>query len=385
MQKLDPAPGLRMGPHNCQESVGCASHPSAVELFASLLNIFTARGFSEKSALPVTYFAISTWFSDCLPEAPCLLIAGPGPEARLLLELLECVVAHPQPLFELTRAGFLALDMNLEPTLLIVQEGITASLWNLIRASNYRNGQIAGAKGMQKIYCAKAIYLGAESTAAGSDRSLLQVDLSPLRGGLLVLEADEKQGLIAEFQPKMQAYRQHNWVHVRDARFDLPELSSAIRILARVLGAPIVSAPELQAALGPLLREYQEALSEGLWCDPKCVVIEAALFYSHDTQLERVHVKEITDTANTILRGRGESWQIEAKAVGGILRHFGLSPKRDAKGFSVRLENGARRQIHQVASRLQVAAAQQGAMSCAHCVEFFRGEPVTDGQLASTE
>jgi hypothetical protein len=385
MHEHDPAPGRRIAPDTCQESIGCAPHPSARELFTSLLKIFTARGFSEKCALAVTYFAIATWFSDCLPEAPCLLITGPSPEARLLLEMLECVVFHPQPLFELTGAGFLALDMNLEPTLLIVQEGISASLWHLIRASNYRNAQISGAKGIQKIYCAKAIYLGAESAVAGSDRSLLRVDLSPLRRGLPVLEADQKAKLIAKFQPKMQAYRQRNWIQARDARFDLPELSSAIRILALVLGAPIVSAPELQAALGPLLREYQEALCEGLWCDPKCVVIEAALFYSHDTQLERVHVKKIADMANLILKGRGESWQLEAKAVGAILRQFGLSPKRDAKGFSVRLEDGARRLIHQVASRLQVAAAQQGAMSCVHCVEFFRHEPVADEQLASTE
>lgn len=182
MHEHDPAPGRRIAPGTCQESIGCGSHPSAVELFTSILSIFTARGFSEKCALAVTYFAIATWFSDCLPEAPCLLISGPSPEARLLLELLACVVFHPQPLFEVTRAGFLALDMTLEPTLLIAQEDITASLWNLIRASNYRNGQISGARGIQKIYCAKAMHFGTELTIAGSDRSLLRVDLTPLRG-----------------------------------------------------------------------------------------------------------------------------------------------------------------------------------------------------------
>jgi hypothetical protein len=370
---------------DCPESAGCAAYPSAVDLFTGVLRIFTARGFSENTALHVTYFALATWFSACLPEAPCLIVTGPGPEARLLLELLACVVFRPQPLCELTRAGFLALDMSSEPTLLMVEEDISPSVWQLVRASNYRDGQISGAKGIQKIFCAKAIYLGTDSTQADANRSLLRVDLSPLRGRPPVLEANEKEELIAEFRPKMQAYREGNFVRVRDSRFDLPELNSDIRILARLLGAPIVSAPELQAALGPLLREYQEAMREGVWCDPKCVVIEAALFYAHKAQIERVRVKEIADAANAMLKGRGESLQLEAKAIGAILRKLGLLPKRDAKGFYVQLENGARRHIHQLASRFAVATVQQNVMSCACCAAFFAFEPSTEGHMAPME
>jgi hypothetical protein len=370
---------------NCQKSAGGTAHPSAVDLFTRILNVFTARGFSQREALPVTHFAIATWFSGCLPEAPCLLITGPGPEARLLLELLACFVFRPQPFFELTRAGFLALDMNSGPTLLIVQEGISPSLWKLIRASNYRNAQVSGAKGIQKIFCAKAMYLGTDSTETDTDRSLLRVGLSPLRGRPPILETNEKQELIAEFQSEMQAYGERNFVQVRDSRFDLPDLSSDVRMLARVLGAPIVSAPELQAALGTLLREYQEAIRESFWSDPKCVVIEAALFYSHKAQMERVRVKEITVAANALLKGRGESLQLEAKAVGAILRRLGLLPKRDAKGFAVRLENGARRHIHRLASRFAVATVQQNVMQCEYCAAFFACGPDTEGHMAPME
>lgn len=374
-----------MAPDHRQKSAGCATHPSAVDLFTRVLSIFTARGFSQREALPVAYFAIATWFSGCLPEAPCLLITGPGPEARLLLELLECVVFRPQPLCELTRAGFLALDLNSEPTLLIVQEDISPSVGKLIRASNCPNAQVSGASSIKKIYCAKVLYFGTNSTQADANRSLLRAELSPLCGRPPILEANQKKQLIAEFQPKMQAYRERNFLKVRDSRFDLPDLSSEIRMLARVLGAPIVSAPELQAALGTLLREYQEAIRESFWSDPKCVVIESALFYSHKAQMERVRVKEITVAANALLKGRGESLQLEAKAVGAILRRLGLLPKRDAKGFAVRLENGARRHIHRLASRFAVATVQQNVMSCEYCAAFFAFGPDTEGHMAPME
>jgi hypothetical protein len=362
-----------------------AAHPPTADLFAGILGVVKARGFADTAALTATYFAFFTWFSAFLPCAPYLLITGAGPEARLLLELLECVVRHPLPLFELTRGGFLSIDMNSEPTLLIVQEDITDSLWKLLRASNHRNAQISGANGTRKIYCAKAIYLADESTRVRSDHSLLQINLSPLRGRLPILEAEEKKELSAEFQAKMQSYRQRNFVQVRDSQFDLPEFSSPIRILARVLGAPIVAAPELQGALGTLLRDYEESIRAAPWVDPRCVVIEAVLLRSHDGQTERVHVGEITSTANVILKVRGEAVQLEAKEVGGILRQLGLSPMRDRKGFAIRLNESIRRHIHQLASRFAVATVQEGTVLCAHCAEFVPFEPRNEGRVASME
>jgi hypothetical protein len=378
-----PEPALPTAPDSGQASNGGAGHPPTADLFAGVLGVFKARGFSEESALPAVYFAFSTWFSAFLPVAPCLLVAGAGPEARLLLGLLECVVHNPLPLFGLTRGGFLSIDTDSEPTLLVDQEGISEPLWRLLRASNHRNAQVPGASGVQKIYCAKGIYLGNESNDLGIGDSVLRISLSPLRGRLPILEADEKKDLGAEFQVKMQAYRQRNLVQVRDSRFDLPEFSSAIRILARVLGAPIVAAPELQVAVGTLLRDYEESIRAALWVDPRCVVIEAVLFHSHDDRTERVYIGEITGTANAILKGRGESMQLGAKEAGAIVRNLGLSPKRDRKGYSIRLDDSIRRHIHQLASRFAVATLQEGAMLCAHCAEFCAFEAGSEGHMLS--
>jgi hypothetical protein len=349
-------------------SGGC---PTTSELFASIFAVFKARGFPEDAALAASYFAFSTWFSAFLPVAPCLLISGPGPEARLMLDLLECVLRNPLLIFGLTRGGFLSVDMDLEPTLLIAQEGISDSLWKLVLASNHRNAQVPTANGMRKIYCAKVMYVGDEPPDVGSNESLLQINLAPLRGRVPFLEPNDKSDLMAEFQPRMLAYRQRNYAQVCDSRFDLPELSSANRILARVLGAPIVTAPEVQASLGPLLCVYQDAIRAEVWSNPRCVVIEAVLLRCHDGKSERIYVGAITRTTNAILKGRGEIKQLGPKEVGGILRQLGLSPTRDRNGFAIRLDEGIRRVIHQLAGRFAVAAVQEGAMECAHCVEFF--------------
>src|ERR1700751_78904 len=154
-----PEPASPTTPVFGQATGESAGHPPTADLFAGILDIFISRGFPEQVALSATYFAFSTWFSALLPGAPYLRITGAGPEARLLLELLECVVRNPLPLLGLTARGFLSFDMNSEPTLLIDQEVIDNSLWTLLRASNSRNAHVSTNNGMRKIYCAKAIYL----------------------------------------------------------------------------------------------------------------------------------------------------------------------------------------------------------------------------------
>jgi hypothetical protein len=120
-----------------------------------------------------------------------------------------------------------------------------------------------------------------------------------------------------------------------------------------------------------LLCVYQDAIRAEVWSNPRCVVIEAVLLRCHDGKSERIYVGAITRTTNAILKGRGEIKQLGPKEVGGILRQLGLSPTRDRNGFAIRLDEGIRRVIHQLAGRFAVAAVQEGAMECAHCVEFF--------------
>jgi hypothetical protein len=357
---------------------------SEAALFQGRRGLFEARGFPEKIAASATYFAFATWFPALLPIAPFLLLTGAGPEGCLVLDLLACVVQKPLPLFELTRGGFLSLDVTTQPTLLIRQGRLTESTWSILCASNHPNAQISTTNGIKKIYCTKALYLGDESMAAGTDDGLLRIDIPPSHGRLPVLDANEKLRLSAEFQPQMRAYYERNATQVRDSAFYLPDFSSPLRILSRALGAPLAGAPELQNALGPLLHELQESMNATLWLDPKCVVIEALLFWSHKRETAAAHVGAIAETANAILQGRGENTQLEAKAVGATLRRLGLVPKRDRQGYAIRLDDTVRRQVHRLASQFAVASVQEGMMRCDHCAECFSCESVGDEKNASS-
>jgi hypothetical protein len=189
-------------PDFAQGPASVCPRESTVNLFTAIRELLTDRGLPEVPARLITCFVFATWFHDSLPAAPCLLITGPRPEGHFVLELLACLVRNPFPIFELTRGGFLNLDMKAEYTLLIHQERITTSAWNLLRASNHRNAQISSRHGLRKIYCAKAIYCGIEAGGDGDD--MVRIDLPPSRGPLPILNAKDKQAIAEELQPKMR-------------------------------------------------------------------------------------------------------------------------------------------------------------------------------------
>ena len=235
------------------------------------------------------------------------------------------------------------------------------------------------------IYCATAVYRADTLDHGLLGDATLQINLAPSRGRLPILEAKAKQEIAGELQPKLLAYRSRNIARVRESEFDLPGLASEIRILARILGACFVDAPELQAGLGPLLEEHNEKIRAEHWIDLHSVAIEALLFHCHSGEKELVYVGEITRTACTILKGRGESTPLKPRAMGPILRSLGLSPKRVTKGFIIQLADGVRRRIHRLARDYDVAAVQEGVARCPHCSEIAaarepRGEPTSEEQ-----
>lgn len=367
-----------------QELVKGRGHRSTIGLFTAIRELLTCRGLSEVPALLVTHFVFSSWFADCLPVAPCLLITGPRPEGHLLLELLECVVRNPLPLVGLTSSGFLRLPMRLKATLLIDQEGITGSIWNLLRASNRRNAQVSWKDGPRKIYCPKAIYCGSEASDDRFDDSTLRIELSPSRGPLPVLEEKDRRAIVKDLQPKLRAYRHRNLATVRASNFDVPDFTSAIRILSRILGAPIVDAPELQVGLRFLLQQYQEDAQARSWSDPRFVVIEALLFHCHRDQA-KVHVGEIARTTNSIRTGRGERTEVEAREIGDILRRLRVSSKRDSEGFAISLDNAMRRHIHELGRRFDVITVELAAR-CSSCAKILgTGEVINESATPSEE
>jgi hypothetical protein len=362
----------------------CADFGSTTHLFGSTQKLFARYGFPEEVGLAATYFSFATWFVEASPVAPCLLITGPRLEALLLLELLGCLVRHPLPLAEFTRHALCSLPMNLQPTLLVNGKLGGAEL-ELLRSSSYRNAFVVFKNRLINIFSAKAMFFGGNADGSVLGASALHVDLSPSGGcALPILEEKVCRELTREFQSKFLAYRCDHFLEVLGSRFDLPEFTSATRVLARILGAPIVDAPVLQAGLKRMLQDCEHEQSESLGTDLRRVVLEAVLHHCHVDCGRRVQVGEFTRTVNGILQGRGSVAKREAREVGPVLRSLGLIAKRNSAGLAILLDTAVSRRIHRLAAGFGLLVRPRGER-CQLCQSLVHQENARNGSASEGE
>lgn len=349
--------------------VRCAPYGSTRQLLGDTCKfLWSGPGLVEEPVLQLAYFALSTWFVDCLPTAPSVSLVGPAAsEATAVLRRLACVCRHPLLLAEVSHAGFCSLPMHLCPTLLINQPGLSPKMQQFLRASSSRDFWVPRGNRLLNFCSAKAIYSGDAFMGTSLSGTAIRISITPTREQLSVNQRLQEQ-IANELQAKLLMYRLANYQKVRDSVFDVLQFTSPLRDIARSLGACVVDDPELQSSIVPLLQDEDEESRAGRWGDLSCVAIEALLFFCHEGPRESVYVREVADTMNAILKGRGETLELEDRAVGDKLRSLGLPTKpRDSKGYKVMLLDGVRSQIHRLARELDVPSLQDGVVRCRHC------------------
>jgi hypothetical protein len=350
------------------------NYVSTKKLFTEVCQVFVERGFSEEVATIGTYFVFASWFPDCLPEAPCLLIVGPRPEASLFFQVLGCLTRRPLQLSELNRNKMTVL-LQIQPTLLVSQSVLSPSKLKLLFASNSPNSYIFLNEGLKRFFMGKAIYLGAKADEDPVGDPKLRINLSPIRGRIPILDSKDQELIAAKFQPLFLTYRTTNIDKVRNSTFDFSWLPSGLRIIARILGACIVDEPELQANLSSFFKSQQRESREKIWIDKRCVACEVGLGFCHSGDAASlVFVGQFAENVSTVLRGRGQSESVGPKEMGAILRSIGFSPKRGNKGCALRLTDEIRRQIHKLAFQFDVASLLDGKLRCPHCREIFEAD-----------
>jgi hypothetical protein len=343
---------------------------SAAGNFKRICTLFMERGICEQASRKLTYWTLASWFADLFSLAPFLILSGSRPEASVVLQLLSCSVRHGLSLADINMAEFRSLPMHLQPTLLIHRASPT--IMKLLSMSNYAGAYLPTKGGIADPFCAKAIYAGPYQLGAGAD-SVLRVHLPASRGKLPVVSDLEQRSLADDLQARLADYRMRYAGQVRGSDFDVPGLRSDIRMLARILGSAIVDAPQLRADLVRLLREDQDQIAVGNAFDGEAITIEALFSHSHSGQSDQiVHVGQLAETANRILRDRGSHEKLEPKALGWVIRNsLGLSPKRNSKGFGIKLTEDVRRRIHHLALDVQILAADEAKDGCGLCAELF--------------
>jgi hypothetical protein len=351
---------------------------ATANIFSRMCTLFMERGISDEDAKKLTYWALSTWFAELYPLAPCLVITGSRPEASLVLQLLTCVTRHSLPLADISFAGFRSLPMHVQPTLLIGR--LSPGMWKVVSTSNYPRAYLPTREGLADLYCAKAVYAGIRPVVDAPDGTF-RIHLAPFHGKLPVISELAQRQLAADFQPLLVDYRIRHIRQVRDSEFDVPTLGSELRMLARVLGSAIVDAPELRADLVNLLQQYQEEIAAGNAFNEESSAVEALLSHSHSNEPDQlVYVGQLADTSNRLLKDRGSREKVEPKALGWTIRSsLGLSPKRNAKCFAIKLTEDVRHRIHQLAREHQVSVTDETVAKCSYCTEIF-GADCADGK-----
>ena len=312
------------------------TNKSTNELFTAIRKLFTDHGFSEDISLLATCFILATWFLEAHAIAPCLVICGPRSEALLLIDLLGCIVRRPLHFGDLERAILTCLPYELQPTLLLSHQSTRPRAKELLAISSRRGCQLARGTKVVNAFHSKAIYCGTALTNDDLGGGAIRIHLAPIRGHLPVLSPEDQLRIAKEFQPKLLAYRAGSHLAVSRSTFDLPELSSEIRILARTLGACVVGAPEIQADLKRILESHDAEARAEHWCDVRCVAIEALLAFCHTRPDAKVYVGEITAAIEEIQKNGGETGALEARQIGEILRSLGIHSKRDRLGRTAR-------------------------------------------------
>jgi hypothetical protein len=356
----------------------CGQFGSLFKLFCSLRNLFFNRGFPADAVFAVPYFVFATWVLDALPAAPTLIIRGPRAEAELLLHLLGCTLRFPLALGQVTRETLCGLPMGFHASILIEQSRITSSTWAVLKASNHRGVYVPWNQGLCDPFFAKVFILEGKDVDAEFRLGdyVVPIDLPPMHGSFPILTDTERKAIAEEFQTKLLAYRCKNIRRVRDSNSDFPHFDSSVRVLGRILAAPMVDAPELQADLEPLLRSYHEDRLSGRELDTLCVTLEALLHVCHrDLTDGRIFVHQISDIANVILKGRDTSASLAPEQTGRIVRKLGFVLKRNAQGSSLFLDRPTRLRIHELARRFRVAASRVGVKTCPICESVFADDP----------
>jgi len=155
----------KLSPRLCRSLIlprDIREYGSTRELVDSIVALLRSHApLAEKDCSLVAYWSIATWFLDCLPFLPSLIVTGSALAADRLLRTLAAVCRRPLALADLSSAVLLTLPLNgLKPTLLIRKPQLNNRLAALLDASN-QPGYLAGrGKNFNELYFAKCIYVG---------------------------------------------------------------------------------------------------------------------------------------------------------------------------------------------------------------------------------
>jgi hypothetical protein len=312
--------------------------PKAAEPYGTISQLFadvrsaisTETNLSREVNSLLTYWAISTWFTEVMPLAPNLTISGDRHIGDLLLRALNYVCRNALLLSGGSYSSLLKIQLQMKATILIHQPDPTAKVVALIDCATRQGYLIPSLDGWIDLFGAKAIYVGANPNPDRMPECGLHIIASM---GAYVKRAQGEQEFhidLQRLQNRLYHYKLSHSNDVARSDFDTPSLHPRLRPIANALGSCIVGDAHLQTDLITLLSPSgtQQLADRAQTLEATC--IEAILLLSrHDKQ--RVFVNEVAQEVNRLRKSRGETSDVSAEKVGHALKRAGLFTLRLSK------------------------------------------------------
>ncbi len=141
----------------------------------------------------------------------------------------------------------------------------------------------------------------------------------------------------------------------------------------QALWAALVSEPDLKRGVMESLQERDEQSRVDIASSRNGVVLRAVLFYCHQTDKQKVHVREIAEAASGICREEGESLRISSEKAGFVLKDLGLYTRRlGSTGRGLILDKSTQSQVHRLAYAYDVLPSEP---CCGYCQSLQTTQP----------
>jgi hypothetical protein len=367
---------------------GIVRSPSTREIFRDLEDCMSMYIDIERNQQHlVATFVMCTWFQDLLPVAPYLWLTGPyGSGKTTLLRLLDCLCRRSVMAGDVTPAALYSLPSALMPTLMIdefeFEKGTrNRDLQRLLRMGSMRGGRVVRSSRLYETFCAKAISSRQQPPDAALASRAVFVSMLPTSKSLSQL-CDVEMGRIAEnFQPRLLSYRVENYDRiVTGTRRSVPDFTPRMKSLAASLAAPLLGEKEMERELFHLLGLQDHEARVDLYGEREWAVAAGLYEECHGTT-GALTMGNLSDTVNSVLAANGETYSIKPRAVGELVRSFGIATEQlGNQGRGLRLTRATIRAIHALAHRFGLkrsntlsyatADAGYGGFPCAVCEEY---------------
>lgn len=308
-----------------------------------------------------TNIILHSWFADCSTVTPYLWVTGPsGAGKTTLLRLLHCLCRRAVLANDLSPASLYLLPSTMMPTLLIDEfdpgsRGQHRDLLSLLRSGSTQGGSVYRAGKPYPTFCPKVISSRPGPTDSALASRAVFISMLPTHRSLPELDPATQEKIGKEFQGRFLDYRLQNYSKISaGVTLEIPNFTPRTRDLARALVAPLQGHEQLKQQLLDDLEPLNDEAKLSRHGEPEWAVATALFQECHCTR-GALTVGALTETVNEVLGRIGESYALQPRAVGAVLRSLRLQTRKLGNlGRGLIITQPLTEQVHRLACDLGI-------------------------------